>query len=341
MHGLTEANPGLRPLAEFLAGTLERVASRVDGHLSSELSAVEELCRHVAQYRGKMLRPTLVVLSGLATHPRAREWAPERIIGEPHVTLAAVVEMVHMATLVHDDVLDEAETRRRGPSVNRLHGNEAAVMLGDYLLAGAYHLCSTLPTTGPALAVGRASMILCAGELLQLNHRGDFSLDEETYHAIIDRKTAELIALSASLGAAEAGATPRAAGAMESFARQIGRAFQIQDDLLDLLGESSVIGKPAGKDAALGKMTLPLIHHLAKAPARLRGRTLRALERLPRADARAEIVANVRETGSVEHARGEAMGLVARAKAELEGLASTPAREMLRVMADAVVARES
>jgi octaprenyl-diphosphate synthase len=250
---------------------------------------------------------------------------------------------VHMATLVHDDVLDEAEMRRRGKTVNRLHGNEAAVILGDYLIAGAYHLCSTLPTSDASVAVGRASMVTCAGELLQLHHRDDYSLDEPTYFEIVARKTADLIATSAELGAICVGATATEREALRKFGRGVGIAFQVQDDILDLLGSESTVGKSVGKDAEKGKMTLPIIHHLAHAQPRERAKTLLLLEQASgdmRHEHGAELVQALHATDSLAFARVAATKHIAEAKRELASLADSPARRLLLAMADAVVTRE-
>jgi octaprenyl-diphosphate synthase len=346
VQGVLEIPPDLASLGEFLGVALGRVSRRFDGHLASDLPAVDSLCRHVERYRGKMLRPSVLLLSGLAAHP-ARHLAPHAQIGDDHVTLAAVVEMVHMATLVHDDILDEAEVRRRGATINHLHGNEAAVILGDYLIASAYDLCSRLPTPGPARAVARASAVLCTGELLQLHHRNDFSLDEATYLEIIDRKTAELVAVAAELGAGQSGADATACRAMASFARSVGSAFQIQDDLLDLLGSADSVGKPTGKDLEKGKMTLPLIHHLAHARGPVRGRTLRLLAASREAEARheaaniaEEVLAGVRETGSVEYTRARAGGFIEAGVESLARVPESPARRLLAAMARAVLSRD-
>jgi len=155
MRGVLEIPENLLPLQAALAQGLERVQARFDGHLESDLPPVARLCRHVERYRGKMLRPSLTLLCGLAASTRAADF--DAAFTENQISVAAVCEMVHMATLVHDDVLDEADTRRSGQTVNRLHGNETAVMLGDMLIASAFRLCATIdaPT---ALAVGRASV---------------------------------------------------------------------------------------------------------------------------------------------------------------------------------------
>src|SRR5690606_17219672 len=134
---------------------------------------------------------------------------------ERHRILATVVEMVHMATLVHDDILDDAQMRRRGATINHLSGNEAAVMLGDYLISHAYHLCSSLDDQAVSRAVARTTNTVCEGELLQLANRGNGELDERTYFEIIRRKTASLCGLCCRLGASLAGAEPETADLLE------------------------------------------------------------------------------------------------------------------------------
>jgi octaprenyl-diphosphate synthase len=329
----------LGPVQALLAEGLARVERRFDEHLASELLPVERLCAHIERYRGKMLRPSLVMLAGLA--------CGQRDISEEHVTIAAVCEMVHMATLVHDDVLDEAENRRRGRTVNHLYGNEAAVILGDYLIAGAYHLCTTIDSLAAARLIGEVSMTLCGGELLQLHHRDDYSLDEPTYFAILDRKTAALIGVSCRLGAMLAGAGEPTQAALEAFGRQLGIAFQIQDDLIDLLGSESVTGKSVGKDLEKGKLTLPVLLHLGGLEAGERGRLLDRLAAAggERGTAGARWAAGLLRdeliaSGAVDGARERARSLVAEARGRLGVLGPSPARAMLDLMARAVVERD-
>ncbi|GJQ30504.1 MAG: octaprenyl diphosphate synthase [Phycisphaerae bacterium] len=252
-----------------------------------------------------------------------------------------------MATLVHDDVLDEADTRRLGQTVNSLHGNEAAVMLGDLLLAAAYEQCSLLPDKEPSLLIARASVVMCGGELLQLHHRADWSLDEPTYFEIINRKTGELIAASATMGALLVGAAPEHRDALAAFARDVGAAFQIQDDLLDLRGDERVVGKSLGRDLQKGKLTLPIIHHLAAASPIIRGRSLRLLDDAHGCKSAQQLTGITREllhaiyqTESVRHAASEASALVHRAVQRLDQIPESPAREALRRLAEAVIDRD-
>ncbi|MGE3109542.1 MAG: polyprenyl synthetase family protein [Phycisphaerales bacterium] len=340
MSTLLELPERLLPLQSLIERSLARVDRVFDAQLQSDLPPVNRLCEHVERYRGKMLRPMLVVLSGLAADPRSG--CEDSAVTESHIAVAAVCEMIHMATLVHDDVLDEADTRRRGSTVNRLHGNEAAVILGDYLFSAAYHLCSTIPGDAgrrASLLIGQTGMTLCAGELLQLDRRGDFSLSEEVYFDIVQRKTASLIAAACSLGAwLSEGPGGRIAGSLHQIGLRLGVAFQIQDDLLDLMGKQEVVGKSVGRDVVLGKMTLPVIHHLSIASAGERGRTLMRLRE--GSDALAERLRSaLSSTGSIDYSREVAVRLVDESKQSLLAMADSPARDYLMMMADAIVNR--
>lgn len=335
MHSI--GSGGDSDLTDVIGTFLSRVGAIFDAQLESDLAPVAVLVKHVEAYRGKMLRPTLVGLCGLATRPNTE-------LTREHAVVGAVCEMVHMATLVHDDVLDEAETRRKGLTVNRLRGNEPAVILGDLLIASAYHLCSQLQDQRAALAVGHASMVMCTGELLQLHHRDDFALDEKTYFEIVERKTAALIAAACELGAARSGADQASCARLAGYGRKLGVAFQIQDDVLDLTGEEEVVGKTLGKDLEKGKLTLPLIHHLASVSGKDRGKSLLLLEEAcegheKSADAAATLRGAVVDTGSLDYARSVALRLVSEAKAEIAPIEQSPAKAGLLAAADAVVNR--
>jgi octaprenyl-diphosphate synthase len=319
-------------IAELIARELEEVTLVVERQLASELSAVNGLCRHVEQYRGKMLRPTLVLLSGVAGRGEPCDGSSLR---DAHRRVAAVVEMIHMATLVHDDVLDEAEVRRRGATVNHLWGNEAAVMLGDYLISNAFHLCSTIGDPAINLALGEVTNTICEGELAQLHHRNDYGLDEETYFEIIRRKTSSLIGACCRLGATLGGVDEARAEALARAGGALGVAFQIQDDLLDLIGEPDVVGKSLGKDLDKGKLTLPVIRHLEAADPEERGAALRLLEASEAAALRDELVAS----GAVAYTQEVAARVVDEAKTELAQLPPSAARDLFVSLADSVISR--
>ncbi len=295
-------------------------------HLASDLPPVNTLCLHVERYRGKMLRPAMVFLSGMACGT----------VGKRHHLVAATCEMIHMATLVHDDVLDEAEIRRKGHTVNHLRGNEVAVMLGDYLISKAFHLCSQAGDPAINLRLGQVTNTLCEGELVQLHHRDDLSLDEATYFEIVRRKTAVLIGACCEMGATLAGASAESTTALYRYGEGLGMAFQIQDDLLDLEGHEDVVGKSLGRDLEKGKMTLPVILHLGQAQGAERELTIDAI----RARDGARLMERLRASGSVDAARMRAEALCEEARAQLGVLGDSAARSALNAAADAVIQRQ-
>ena len=327
---MTRAFPDTALAADIAAG-LARVETLFEQQLSSEFPAVNDLCRHVERYRGKMLRPTLVIVTGLAFTKDGEPLRPE------HDIIAATVEMIHMATLVHDDVLDEAEIRRRGETVNFLRGNETAVMLGDYLISNAFHLCSRAGDPALNLRLGEVTNTLCEGELVQLSRRHDMALDANTYFEIVRRKTAVLVGAACELGTRLAGGSAAESAAMRAFGEHLGVAFQIQDDLLDLMGDEATVGKSVGRDLEKGKLTLPMILHIANTRDGDRQAALRAIAAKDGVALRAALV----RSGSIEAARDEAKRIVAEAKRGLPETRRAHSRELLLELADRVVARDS
>lgn len=318
----------LSGLSDTIASELAAVDKRFHDELLSEVACVNVLIKHVSRFRGKMLRPTLLLMAAKATGE----------LNDAHITLATVVEMVHMATLVHDDVLDEAELRRKGATINHLRGNEAAVMLGDYLISHSYHLCSSLDSQIASRAIARTTNQVCEGELLQIENRNNFDLDEETYLQIITLKTAVLCAICCSLGARFAGASDDVVSRMDTFGLSIGQAFQIQDDILDIVGDTGTVGKTLGIDVEKGKMTLPMIHFMRTAPREHRT-LLRSLLQGREPDKVEQIRNLILPSRSIAYAVGKARQLIDRARASLEGIPDSDAKRALDLMAEFVVAR--
>jgi octaprenyl-diphosphate synthase len=318
----------IRALTDSIAPHLKQVETLFEQELKSDLACVNQLVRHVSRFRGKMLRPMLVLLSGQA----AGELRPE------HVVLATVVEMVHMATLVHDDVLDDAELRRKGATINHLRGNEAAVLLGDYLISHSYHLCSSIGSQATSRAIAHTTNEVCEGELLQIDNRGNYDLTEQTYLNIITRKTASLCGACCMLGASLAGATEAQAAEMECYGRRIGEAFQIQDDILDLNGDVRSVGKTLGTDIEKGKMTLPMIHFMRTAPLRHRD-LLHSLLTGDEPDKAEKIRNLILPSGSLDYATARAARLVDEALAALKCLPESEARTALELAARFVIDR--
>jgi octaprenyl-diphosphate synthase len=318
----------LSALTECVRPQLADVEKLFDAELLSEAGCVNTLIRHVSRFRGKMLRPLLVLLGGKACGNLA----------EAHVVLATVVEMVHMATLVHDDVLDEAELRRKGATINHLRGNEAAVLLGDYLISHSFHLCSSLDSQFASRVIGRTTNQVCEGELLQIHNRNNFDLTEEIYLQIVTHKTAVLCAACCLLGAKYAGASDAIVEQLRQYGLALGTAFQIQDDILDIVGDQTTVGKTLGIDVQKGKMTLPMIHFQRTAPREHR-KLLRSLLESRDADKVERIRNLILPTQSVQYARDRARQLVNRARAALVDLPTSDAKNALDVMAEFVVLR--
>ena len=318
----------LTALTECIEPQMIAVDRQFTRELQSDLKCVNALVKHVSRFRGKMLRPSLVLLWGKACGE----------LTEAHVTIATVVEMVHMSTLVHDDVLDEAELRRKGATLNHLRGNESAVLLGDYLISHSYHLCASLDSQFASRLIGRTTNELCEGELLQIENRNNLDLDEETYLTIISRKTASLTAACCVLGAKMSSASEGVERHADTFGRSLGIAFQIQDDILDIIGDARDVGKTLGLDIEKVKLTLPIIHFLRTAPHEHR-LLLRSLLQSKEADKVEKIRNLILPSQSIQYARDKAQQYVEQARAALKHLPPSEARQVLDIMAEFVITR--
>jgi octaprenyl-diphosphate synthase len=253
--------------------------------------------------------------------------------------MAAVVELVHTATLVHDDVLDGASMRRHVPTVNARWGNHNSILLGDYLFTHAFHLSATIGNARVCEMLGETTNRVCEGELCQGLHSGNLDLSEDDYFDIIDGKTAELIACAAKLGALFSHASPEVIDSMERFGRNLGMAFQIADDLLDLLGEEKITGKSLGTDLELQKLTLPMIRLLSQSEA-MRNRVKQMLA-APGNHKREALRPLLEESDALEYAYRRAEEFTAAARTELEYLPQSPCRAILESACDRVVHRNS
>jgi octaprenyl-diphosphate synthase len=325
-----EVRPALARLLAPIAADMGEIERRLERELRHPDPFIDELAQHSFRLGGKRLRPALLLLAAQATGQ----------VNDDHRTLAAVVEMIHTATLVHDDVLDEAQVRRHRDTVNARWSNQTSVLLGDYLFTHAFYLASTLDTTFGCRAIGEATNTVCEGELRQTAAAGDFSLKREAYMEIIEAKTAELCACCCRLGAHYAGADAATVERLTVYGRLLGNAFQIIDDLLDLEGEEQTTGKSLGTDLANRKMTLPLI--LLRDQLSKTDRTrLQALYEEPDAGHSALLLDWLEETGALGQARATAEELATQAAVELASLPDTPAKQTLLEVARFVIARAS
>lgn len=327
-HRRADARANLTDLYAPIADDLRRLERIFEAELASDLPFVTELCGTVRAYRGKMLRPALLLLSAKAVG----DIVPE------HHTLAAVVEMVHVATLVHDDVLDEAEERRKQPTIRALSGNVAAVLLGDYLISHAFHLCSSLRNQYASRLMGATTNTVCEGELLQNLLAGRDGVSEAEYFDVVSRKTGALTATACELGASIAGATDTVVERMRRYGLAAGVAFQIIDDVLDIVGDEDEVGKTLGQDFVLGKATLPVIHCLDAAAAPVAGALREALTAAgpcPRDRVREWLTAS----GSIDYALATASDHVATALHQLDPLPAGAAKSSLMSLAEFIIRR--
>jgi octaprenyl-diphosphate synthase len=258
--------------------------------------------------------------------------------GDQHARLGAVVELIHTATLVYDDILDGALMRRGRATLHKMEGTEVAVLLGDFLLASAYAEAASL-SGGAAHYLAHVTRQVCQGEVLQVHERGNLDLSEATYLEIIEKKTAILYAASCRVGAEYAGGSPAEVAALDAFGLGIGMAFQVIDDVLDLVGDETVVGKSLGTDLQRQKMTLPLIHFMKNAAPAAVAAVREALSSGRGFEQAAMIREAVVAAGSVDAARGRAEQMVADASRRLDELRPTRERETLRRIADYVLER--
>jgi octaprenyl-diphosphate synthase len=308
---------------------LRQVEEVLRRELRSQFPFVDELARHSFHLGGKRLRPALVLLSAKACGA----------VTADHLVLAAVMEMIHTATLVHDDVLDQASLRRHLATVNARWGNETSVLLGDYLFTHSFYLASTLETTFACQTIGRATNTVCEGELRQIESCGDYAISEQDYLSIIEAKTAELCACCCRLGAHYASATPEVEESLAEFGRCLGIAFQIVDDLLDVQGDEVTTGKSLGSDLEQRKPTLPLIRLLAQADEKRRATIIAALDS-PAPLASGAIEEWFAGCDCLEYSREQARGYIERAKNQLARLPASPARSVLERVADFSIERQ-
>ncbi len=235
----------LQPVDSFLPQVVEKI--------EEQASSFEEELILYAQYalatQGKQLRPILVGLSGGAVGE----------IGSNHVSVAVIIEMIHLATLVHDDVMDGARIRRSRPTLAAHWGEGISVLIGDCLFSHALEMASQFPNPAICRALARAAKRVCSGEILQTQHRQDLTLNREEYFRVIEMKTAELFALACEMGGEFSGASASVKAALRQYGTSLGTAYQIYDDCLDLFGTEKAAGKSLGTDLAKGKLTLPVL----------------------------------------------------------------------------------
>lgn len=323
------ARPGLSVVQEPVAARLQEVKQELRRIVEAELPLMAEVNAHLMQMQGKMFRPTLVLLANEATGggdvPRV-------------TTLAAVIELVHVATLVHDDAVDHSVLRRGMPTVNSLFSHQISVIMGDYLYSRSIIELVGLDDLEPLRVLSRVTNEMTVGEMRQLLAHDRLQFGEEQYDLLIRSKTASLIAGACEVGALRAPPAERAA--LGRFGMALGMAFQVVDDLLDYTEDATVTGKPSGLDLREHKVTLPLIAALPRMSEGERQMVTQLMQAPEPTEAQiGEVVAAVIRAGGIEYARTRALELAQEAEVELDVLRPSPAREALRASIAYVVGR--
>ncbi|MGE3539548.1 MAG: polyprenyl synthetase family protein [Candidatus Tectimicrobiota bacterium] len=320
-----------KQMVGFIEDDLKRVEAAITLHLESEVSFISEVARYVLASGGKRIRPVLLILAA-----RLCNYAGERMYD-----LSTVIEFIHTATLLHDDVIDNATLRRGNPTVHSLWGNEMAILIGDYLYSKAMALALADKDHLVMQTVSGVTVEMAKGQVMETLKQGDLGICEEDYYRIIALKTASLFAASCTIGAALGGVTPAQRAQMTAYGHHLGLAFQMADDTLDFVAPEAKLGKPVHNDLKEGKITLPIITAMQRASAPEAQVVIDYLhtEHTTEADLHA-VIALLHKYDTLQSTMAKAQEYVGQAKECLEAFAPSPAREALHLLADYVVTRD-
>lgn len=313
------ATPTLAGLQTPVRADLDAVYGEIARIVSSDVPRIGDVNAHLLRLKGKLFRPTLVLLAARAANCRHAD----------HVTLAAIVELIHVATLVHDDSVDHSPLRRGQPTVNALFSHQIAVIMGDYLYSRAIVELARLGDLDALRVMSRVTNEMTVGEMRELEAHDVLTYAEDQYDALIRAKTASLMSAACEIGALSA--DPAVREPLRRFGLSLGMAFQVTDDVLDYTESAGVTGKPSGLDLKEHKITLPLIAALPNMSSEERRVTQQLMDDpSPSDESVRRVIAIVEARGGVEAARGRAAALAVEAELELDGLPSSPARDALR-----------
>jgi len=320
----------MQKAAALLQSDLEQVEREFVANLSSDVPLIEKIGEYILASGGKRVRPMLLLLASRISGYR----------GDAAPALAGVVEFIHTATLLHDDVVDNADLRRGNASANTLYGNEASVLVGDFLFAQSFSMMVRHGDLNILRVLSRATTRLAEGEVQQLISTCDLDIEEQHYMTVIGNKTAVLIAAACQVGAILGGVSSEQEQALHDFGMDLGIAFQFMDDALDYVADQNEFGKSRGHDLYEGKVTLPLIHALRYCTAEERSEVARIveLEELS-SDDLDTVCAIIDRYQGIEHTRQRALEMIASAKSRLTGFPDSAEKEALFELADYVVTR--
>ena len=313
-------------IRELIEGDIKATDALILDRLSSDVVLINQIGHYIVNSGGKRLRPLIVLLASRALGYQ----------GTAHIDLAAIVEFIHTATLLHDDVVDGSDQRRNRDTANAVWGNAASVLVGDFLYSRSFEMMVAVGSMRVMEVLAHATNRIAEGEVLQLLNCRDPEIDEARYREVIDRKTATLFSAGAEIGALLAGG--ELTTALAQYGRHLGIAFQIVDDALDYRGDAAETGKNLGDDLAEGKPTLPLIRALELADANEQRLLREAIEHGRRQDI-AAVQRVIEQTGAIDYALAAADAEIALALEPLATLPPTPYRDALFGLAEFSVAR--
>ncbi|MBW4936416.1 octaprenyl diphosphate synthase [Marinobacter sp. F4206] len=315
---------------DTVAEDFSRVNDLIIQRLSSDVPLVEKIAQYIIESGGKRLRPLLVLLSSRAAG----------YTRDDHLKLAAVIEFLHTATLLHDDVVDTSDMRRGRSTANARWGNAPSVLVGDFLYARAFEMMVELESLPIMNVLSHATAVIAEGEVMQLMNVKNPDLTEEQYMKVIHNKTAMLFEAASHTGALLAGADARQEQALRDYGKHLGLAFQLVDDVLDYRGDADTMGKNVGDDLAEGKATLPLIHAMANGNEQERQLIRQAIRKGGLNDL-SSILKVVETSGALEYTMTRARAEAAKAAGCLTGLPDSAHRTALELLTEVAVARVS
>ena len=318
----------LEDLKNLTGSDMLRVNQVITDNLASEVVLINQLSQHIILSGGKRLRPMLVILAAKAC----------RYQGEEDALLAAVIEFIHTATLLHDDVVDDSEMRRGKETASTIWGNEAAVLVGDYLYSRAFQMMVRAQSMPIMDLLANTTNTIAQGEVLQLLNIRDPNTDEAGYHEVIYAKTACLFEAAARIGALLGAVPAEQELALQAYGKHLGIAFQLIDDALDYSAKSDELGKNVGDDLAEGKPTLPLIRAMEVGNSHQQKLIRDAIEN-DRADCFDEIHQAIRETGALQYTVDQAQSEAVLARQQIACLEESPYKQALIFLADYAVER--
>ncbi len=320
----------IQTIRSLIASDMLAVDDVIRRNLYSDVALVRQIGEYIINAGGKRLRPMLVLLSAGAFGYR----------GGAHHELAAVVEFIHTATLLHDDVVDESDLRRGRKTANAMFGNAASVLVGDFLYSRAFQMMVRVGSMRVQEVLAEATNVIAEGEVLQLMNIHNADIDEADYMRVIQYKTAKLFEAATRLGAIISNAIPEQENAIAEYGMLLGTAFQIVDDVLDYTGDAAEIGKNLGDDLAEGKPTLPLIYTMQRGNAEQAALARKVIEQGGRDEFDA-IVAAVRDCQALEAAMATAEQVKQQAMASLDGLPPSQFKDALLELSLFAVDRKS